>query len=271
MTTIIYLDLKIFYKTILSFAILSIIMLFLLRPFIISNIHFDKMIIVIASFTSAYIITMIFQAILFPNLFTPKLNYLNWNLLKHIIYNFWLLFLNGFMSFLFISSFYVDRSILFLLVIVTNVILIYSIPQFFFTLLLIRRLKSLENNICTQTNNGNVLLASSNNDDKNGLLSDNLVFIKAEDNYASFHYMVGEKILKKLKRISMYQLEQQINKSQFVRCHRSYIVNLNYIDKFEKELTGSKVILKGINNIIPVSRKNNKLLKRLVINNSPQI
>ncbi len=267
----IFSDAKMFYKTILSFAAISTIILFLIKPFIISNIHFDKMITAIACFTSTYIFSMLFQAVLFPNLFTPKLNYRDWSLFKHLIFNIWLLFINGFMSFIFISSFYVDRGIPFLLEIVTNVIFIYSIPQFFFTLLLIRQLNNLENNVIHETNNDNEFTPSFTSNGKNSLLTDNLAFIKAEDNYASFHYLIGEKINRKLERVSMYQLEQHIPKSQFIRCHRSYIINFNFVDKVERDLTGFKVILKGVNNIIPVSRKNNKLLKKLVVNNSPQI
>lgn len=271
MITNIFSDMKLFYKTILLFALFTAFILLLVEPFIISNIHLDKKITAIACFTLSFIITMLFQAVLFPNFFIPKLNYSNWSLYKHIIYNSWLLFMSGFISFIFISSFYVDRGIPFLLEIAANVIFIYSIPQFFFTLLLSRQLNNLESIVVLKTNYDASYTHSSPINDKNRLLTEKLVFIKAEDNYASFHYSVGEKITRKLERISMSQLEQQIHNSQFIRCHRSYIINLNFVEKVERNLTGFKVILKGINNIIPVSRKNNKLLKKFVVSNSPQI
>ena len=39
----------------------------------------------------------------------------------------------------------------------------------------------------------------------------------------------------------------------FVQCHKSYIVNMDYIDRIDK--AGRKIYLKGFTEVIPVGNK----------------
>ncbi|MBU2585764.1 MAG: LytTR family transcriptional regulator, partial [Bacteroidetes bacterium] len=253
-------DLKKNYKLIISFLALTAIALFVIQPFIIANIHLDKKITAIICFSSAFLITMIFQSILFPNLFTPKLNYRDWSLSKQVTFNIWLLFMTGFFSFLFVSTFYVDRGLSFLFEIMLNIFAIYALPQFFFTLFLIRE-KNISEIGNTKSNNLPVNATTEINlgNGKNLCINDDLVFIKAEDNYVALHYLKAGKVVRRLERISIAKLEQQIKDMNFIRCHRSYIVNMNFVDKVERDKMGTKVLLKGFEDLIPVSRRNNNL------------
>lgn len=264
-------DLKKNYKLIISFLALTAIALFIIQPFILANIHLDKKITAILCFSSAFLITMVFQAIIFPNLFTPKLNYRDWSLSRQVAFNIWLLFMNGFFSFLFVSTFYVDRGLSFLFEIMLNIFGIYALPQFFFTFFLIREKNITETESDITDNkpvNGTAVINLGNG--KNFYINDDLAFIKAEDNYVALHYLKAGKVIRKLERISIAKIEQQIKNMNFVRCHRSYIVNMNLVDKVERDTTGIKMFLKGFEDSIPVSRRNNYLLKRFAINHSPQ-
>jgi DNA-binding LytR/AlgR family response regulator len=50
----------------------------------------------------------------------------------------------------------------------------------------------------------------------------------------------------------------------FYRCHRSYLVNLNYIRHISGNATGYKLHLEGVNDLIPVSRNlNNEIIEKI--------
>ena len=54
----------------------------------------------------------------------------------------------------------------------------------------------------------------------------------------------------------MNELEKDLNPQSFIRCHNSYIVNINYIAKLYRE----HVILKN-DKSIPISRKYSKKIR----------
>jgi two-component system response regulator LytT len=59
-------------------------------------------------------------------------------------------------------------------------------------------------------------------------------------------------------------LEAKLAYSSFFRCHRSYIVNIEEIDKITPWFNGAfNITLKGLNDNIPVSRNNAKRLKEI--------
>jgi len=72
-----------------------------------------------------------------------------------------------------------------------------------------------------------------------------IVYAKSEGNY--FTLFCKDKT-KHLVRKSLEWLEKQIPENQFVRCHRSYLVNLALADKFNS----SSIFIEGF--IIPISR-----------------
>lgn len=67
----------------------------------------------------------------------------------------------------------------------------------------------------------------------------NLVFIDSADNYATIHYINKEKISNYMIRNSLKWIEENISKdTPLVRCHRSYIVNLDKVKVLKKTRDG---------------------------------
>lgn len=86
-----------------------------------------------------------------------------------------------------------------------------------------------------------------------------IVYIKAEDDYIGI--VTEKRMYLKQDRISL--LESVLNKSQFYRIHRSYILNINYLSKLENTSKDSyKAILKN-GTSIPVSANGFKGLSRV--------
>ncbi len=83
-----------------------------------------------------------------------------------------------------------------------------------------------------------------------------VVFIQSADNYVEIVYVEGEKIKKSLIRNTLKNIEHQVKPySNFIRCHRTCIVNMHYIEKLNRNYGSYSLSMKGYNDKIPVSRQ----------------
>lgn len=83
----------------------------------------------------------------------------------------------------------------------------------------------------------------------------NLLFAKSDGNYTELHIQNGEAIEKYLKRISIKDLESQLASIlTIIRTHRSYLVNLGFLEKVTGNAQGYRLHLKNTDNLVPVSR-----------------
>lgn len=88
------------------------------------------------------------------------------------------------------------------------------------------------------------------------LLIAEVVFIQSADNYVEIAYMDGDNHKKTLIRNTLKNVELQIKPySNFIRCHRTCIVNMHYIEKLNQDYSSHWVTIKGYNEKIPVSRQ----------------
>ncbi|HEY9049608.1 MAG TPA: LytTR family DNA-binding domain-containing protein [Ohtaekwangia sp.] len=85
-----------------------------------------------------------------------------------------------------------------------------------------------------------------------------LLFIEADDNYSTVVWKNGQGIQKKLLRVNLKNIESQINNAYAIRCHRSYIVNVNVISNITGNTNGYKLQILDTDHFIPVSRQKGK-------------
>lgn len=95
------------------------------------------------------------------------------------------------------------------------------------------------------------------------LAPENLCLVKSEDNYVILFLLENDKIIKRMMRNTLSDIEQQIGNS-FFRCHRSFIVNPVKIADIEGNITNTRISLTGIDIKIPVSRSMVEKVKMLV-------
>jgi len=88
----------------------------------------------------------------------------------------------------------------------------------------------------------------------------NLLYIESSDNYSTVVFLKDEQISKELIRSSLTRLEGQIQVKTIVRCHRSYIVNLDKVVKVSGNAQGFKLQLKETDFIVPVARKYSEIV-----------
>ena len=87
-----------------------------------------------------------------------------------------------------------------------------------------------------------------------------VVYFEAQDDYIAIHTQEG----KYLKLLRMKQLESSLDASEFVRIHRSFIVNLNHISQVELMEKSSYLLILKNGQKIPVSRSGYTRLKEVL-------
>jgi hypothetical protein len=87
-----------------------------------------------------------------------------------------------------------------------------------------------------------------------------LLFIEADDNYSTIFWKNGHGVEKKLLRVNLKNIENQLNNSFTIRCHRSYIVNVHAISTITGNTNGYKLQIRDSDFSIPVSRPKGKEL-----------
>lgn len=99
-------------------------------------------------------------------------------------------------------------------------------------------------------------ISETNTTENLTLLVAEVVFIQSADNYVEIVYMDGDKFKKELIRNTLKNIELQIKQySNFIRCHRTCIVNMHYIEKLNQDYSSHWITLKGYPEKIPVSRQ----------------
>jgi len=91
--------------------------------------------------------------------------------------------------------------------------------------------------------------------DRFDLNIDQFLFAKAEGNYLLLYLYTGKDPIQLLKRITIKEFEKQLGViDQIVRTHRSYIVNISFLEHVKGNAQGYQLTLQHANNTIPVSR-----------------
>ncbi|MBE0655260.1 MAG: LytTR family transcriptional regulator [Bacteroidales bacterium] len=84
----------------------------------------------------------------------------------------------------------------------------------------------------------------------------NLVSVNSADNYIEIQYFENDDIEKKLVRNTLKNFEARLaNRQNFIRCHRTYIVNTHFVEKLVRKYGGYTIKLKYLEEKIPVSRQ----------------
>jgi DNA-binding LytR/AlgR family response regulator len=108
-------------------------------------------------------------------------------------------------------------------------------------------------------------LISENESDNIKIQVSEIVFIKSADNYVEVGFRDGEEVKKKMIRNTLKNIETQLKEfNNFVRTHRSSIVNIQYISKLNKNFNTYWLTLDNTKEIIPVSRQYLMIVKDLL-------
>lgn len=86
-----------------------------------------------------------------------------------------------------------------------------------------------------------------------------LIYLSASDNYVEIHYKSGSKLKKYLLRNTLKRMEDEFHELPLLRCHRSYMVNLDQVKMFKREKGQISLWMDDEGEVtIPVSRSYGK-------------
>ncbi len=86
------------------------------------------------------------------------------------------------------------------------------------------------------------------------VLLDNILYCESEASYTVFYLSDGQKVMASR---SIMEYEQLLEQNDFVRIHRSYLVNLNHIKEYQRGEGGS--VLMSNNVVVEVSRRKKEM------------
>ena len=103
-----------------------------------------------------------------------------------------------------------------------------------------------------------------NSGDKIEFTLASLVLIEAANNYCNFYIRQEHQVIKKMIRITMKEVGEALKSyPNIIRCHRSYFVNKDYVDKLSGSTQSNKLQILGLDILVPVSRNfDTRVLKK---------
>lgn len=104
-----------------------------------------------------------------------------------------------------------------------------------------------------------ITIFGENQNEKLAIDKSQLCYISAADNYVQVFYAENGSLKQTLLRSSLKKIEDNLAEfSDFYRCHRTYIVNLQKVKYISGNAQGYKLHLENIDTLIPVSRSLNE-------------
>ena len=259
---------KKYFKIYFGISISIFLFILFFEPFPTINFEFENKLVFIAGFGLIIFIFQIIVQILFQRLLiqseTEKAN----NLLLSSLYHFSLVALTS-LAFVFYIRYVGHTTITFNLVL-RIVVICMSVPVTIHiknTLLsthekyknLLQESRLMQDKLRQFSEsyaNKHIELISDNDSDNIRIQVSEIVFVKSADNYVEVAYREGSEVKKKMIRNTLRNIEQQLKEfNNFIRTHRSSIVNIQYIDKLNKNFNTYWLSLDETKETVPVSRQ----------------
>ncbi len=211
---------------------------------------------------------LLFISSMFPKVFTSS----KWNVSKEIFWNLWILFtiLTGYFlytKFLGVLKFDFNMVIKLSLTAVIPLTALIIINQNRMLRFRLKRAdeinKKIKDHRLRQEEIINFL--SDYQKDSLAIKVSLILFIRSANNYIDVFWKEGDSVKNQMVRCSMASAEDLLKEYKFiVKCHRSYIVNISHIDRFEGNLQGYKLYYDKIDFPIPVSKSFASRLQELI-------
>jgi len=100
-----------------------------------------------------------------------------------------------------------------------------------------------------------ISIKSDKTKDKFDIELSNILYFQSDDNYVNIFYLHEGNLSKRLMRITLSQIEKQLDGfDQIVRCHRSFVVNLDKVTNVEGKSQHYSFVIPQLPNSIPVSK-----------------
>lgn len=265
-------DLKYNTKIIFFTSIGVCAFLLLFQPFDISALPVKEKKTLIGGLSVITFLSLSLNLLVLPSLFPKNFSSSHWNIKKEIFWNLWILFtiLGGYFllnNSLGVLQFGFNMVIKLLLtaVIPISVLIIVNHNKILRSHLKLadELSKKLKDN---KTIHDKIVYFNSDyQKDSLAIKVSLLLYIRSANNYIEIFWKEGDLVKTQMVRCSMVSAEENLKEHKFIfKCHRSYMVNINYIDHIEGNSQEYKLYFENITTPIPVSKNSVEKLKELI-------
>lgn len=265
-------DLKHNSKIIFFTSLGVFVFLFLFQPFDIETLPIRVRYYLMSGFAVITFLALSLHLLIIPSLFPKKFSSAAWSIKKEILWNLWILFtiLAGYFlltNFLGAMKFGFSMVIKLVLtaVVPLSILIIVNHNKMLRSHLKVadelnKRLKeskSFEEKI--------VYFNSDYQKDSLAIKVNSLLFIRSANNYIEVFWKEGENIKNQMVRCSLLYAEGILKEHKFIfKCHRSFMINISYIDRIEGNSQEYKLFFENVSFPIPVSKNSVSKLKELI-------
>lgn len=265
-------DLKHNAKIIFFTSVGVFVFLFLFQPFDIGALPVKERYYLMVGISIVTFLSFSFNLLVVPSLFPKKFSSSSWNVKKEIFWDLWILFttlvgyfvVNKYLGVTKVGFSLIIKLVITAIVPITAIIVVNHNKMLRANLKLANELsKKLKENKSIQDKI--VYFTSDYQKDSLAIKVNLLLLIRSANNYIEVFWKEGVTIKNQMVRCSTAYAEEILNEYKFIfKCHRSYMVNINYIDKIEGSSQGYRLFFENINFPIPVSKNSVVKLKELI-------
>jgi hypothetical protein len=265
-------DLKHNTRVIFFISIGVFVFLWLFQPFDINSIPVRQKYYLLAGFAFVTFLALSLNLLIIPSLLPTKFSSAVWNVKKDILWNSWTLFTILVGYFLFTEwlgvmkfNFYTVIKLVLTAILPISVLIIVNYNRMLRIHVktaneLNRKLKEHK-----QVEDRIIYFVSDYQKDSLAIKASTLLLIRSANNYIEVFWKEGDTVRNQMVRCSMISAEAIVREFKFIfKCHRSFIVNITYIERFEGNSQGYKLYFDNVNFAIPVSKTSADKLKELI-------
>lgn len=266
------------WKIILPVSLFVGLFMLVFQPFGLSELEMEFKTLVLTGFGVVTLIVLIFNLIFIPSLFPKAFNEESWIVWKELLFLLWILFTVGLGNLLYSSyTMGFNLSLSNVIIFQTFTVAVGIIPVTVLVLLKQNYLRrknegdarilntSLERHLHKDAGDPKVTLVSENEKDNISLSIDDLLYVKSDGNYITVGYLKDSQHGKVMLRQTMkYATGRLAAYPQIFQCHRSWLVNLDRIDRVTGNSQGLRLIMEGFDADIPVARNQSPEVRRRI-------
>ena len=265
-------DLKYNSKLIFFISIGVLAFLYLFQPLDVSLMERREKLYVVIGLAAITFLSLSLNLLILPSLFPTIFIKRIWNIKKEIFWNLWILTtisVGYYLYYELLGIFHVDFKVILGLIVIaiipiTGLIVVNRNRMLRANLKLIEGInKKLKDNKSIEEKL--VHFVSDYAKDNLSIKVSLIILIRAANNYIEVFWREGKDIKNQMIRTSLRKAEELMKEHKFIfKCHRSYMVNINFIDKIEGSIRGYNLSFENLNFSIPVSKNFAYKLKELI-------
>jgi hypothetical protein len=265
-------DLKNNTRIIFFISIGVFVFLWLFQPFDINSLPVRQKYYLLVGFGLITFLSLSLNLQFIPSFLPRKFSSSVWSIKKEILWNSWTLF-TILVGYFFYTKWLGVMKFNFYMVI--KLVLTAVLPISVLIIINYNRMLRLHINLANELNRKLkehkqvqeriIHFTSDYQKDSLAIKASTLLLIRSANNYIEVFWKESDMVKNQMVRCSMITAEDIVKEFKFIyKCHRSFIVNINFIERFEGNSLGYKLYFEGINFPIPVSKGAVGILKELI-------